>query len=1424
MTNAKEGSATDSAAPGFCHLHLHSEYSLLDGGNRIDRLVSRVKDLAMDAVAVTDHGNIHGAVEFYETARKAGIKPILGVEAYVAPGDRRDRTHTGVADGGYHLVLLAENQTGWQNLLHLCSEAYLTGFYYKPRIDRALLAERNRGLIAINGHLGSEMGEHLLSFERTKDESSWLKAVESAQWHAEVFKDEGTGPRFFVELQHHVPEQISINPHLIRIAKQLDLPIVCDNDAHFLRAEDHDAHDTLICISMGKIKDDPDRLHYTPELYVKSPQQMRDLFEETYGDIGKEACDNTLRIADRCNVELEVGASHAPMVRVQAPDDLPTHDDPQFAGDLSAWYRAFSARFELSPYRKADDRCRGLSESSSEGHADPNGGPGASPGSMDPRAEHAPATSDTPSDPDETAIRLEGDRALRLLAEAGMVWRYGPSILEHRHDLIEGTDDADTAREAHGLNLDAFDKWARLNRELKILADKLISAYFLIVWDFVNWGRQRAIPANARGSGVGTMVGYVLGLSNACPIRYGLLFERFTDPDRSEYPDIDIDLCQNGRADVLEYVRQKYGHVAQIITFGTLKAKAAVRDVCRVHAVPLADADKLAKMIPDTLGITLDGALKENKDLKKRYDEDETVRRVIDTAKVLEGQARHAGVHAAGVVIANTPLSEIVPLYKQSQAGENEIVTQWDGPTCEKMGLLKMDFLGLRTLSIVERAKALIRDTLPEDAIWEAVGRSPLRADDRVADDREQDKGEKRIGSESRSTQDPHPLDLERLTYDDPRVFQLFQRGDTTGVFQFESGGMRRLLADMQPDRLEDLIAANALFRPGPMDLIPDYNRRKHGTEQVPKVHPIVDRFTHETYGVMVYQEQVMQIVHELGGIPLRDAYSLIKAISKKKKKIIDANRSKFIDGAQTQGLDKAHAKELFELILKFAGYGFNKSHSTGYAIIAYQTAYLKTYFPRQFMAAFLSFESQAQKVSDWIPYLDDCKRTRTIDPATGKVVSDAIRVAAPSINRSAADFTVVFDDNEPRDAAHGHIRFGLRAIKGAGAKAIAAIIVERDGNGRRGLSESSSEGHAEKQANQRISESANETQKEPATHGTTGGDSPSFAPSLNRSIAHSAPFLSLQDFAERVPAGVVNKATIEALIRSGAFDEVHGREQRSAMIASIENAVSTAQKLAKDRDSGQNQLFGFGAAETQAPTEPALERTEPWTEAETLQNEKDTLGFYLSSHPLETWRAWIEAFPTLDIRAVRELGQDRRVVVAALPQSLREVTCRTGRSSGQKMAVLTIEDLTGSVESVIFADPYTKYGHLARADGALFVLGRMDHKRGEPQIIVDQLVPIDGVPLIKGRLSVTLDEQRLNGGRDDALTRLRDALSTPTSTPAPANMPVELIVRDGHQTVRLKPRTIKRVGVGPELVSNLRDILGERSAAIVGGVAVEVP
>ncbi len=1447
----------------FAHLHLHTEYSLLDGGNRIDKLVKRVAELGMTSVGITDHGNIFGHVAFYQACKEKNVKPILGVEAYVTPPGkpRTDRTYTGGGEGGYHLVLLAENLTGWKNLLVLCSEAYLTGFYYKPRIDRELLEKHSEGLIAINGHLGSEIGEHLLEFERHGDQRHWDAAVESAVWHARVFGDAATQRRsdggadtlgrFFVELQHHVADQNSINKHLIRLAKELNLPLVCDNDSHFLRREDHDAHDTLVCISTGKNKDDDQRMHYPVELYVKSPKEMRDLFTQ-YGEVGKVACDNTVAIAERCNVELPIGANHAPMVRVEirtprasvgseadagaakakggkggsgregdpplarrarqggANDadpaaELPRHDDPKYAGDLTAWYKDYCTYFELVPF------------------------------------DHTPT-------PQELAESQEQcNRALRLLAEGGYVWRYGP-------DAANGGAGAPAV----------VDRRARLERELKILADKNISAYFLIVWDFVNWGRQRGIPANARGSGVGTMVGYTLGLSNACPVQYGLLFERFTDPDRSEYPDIDIDLCQDGRGDVINYVRNKYGHVAQIITFGTMKARAAVRDVGRVFNIPLSEVDKVAKLIPETLNITLDEALEQEPDLKKIYDTDDRIRRVLDNARTLEGQARHASVHAAGVIVATRPLQEIVPLFKQPGTEDNAIVTQWDGPTCEKMGLLKMDFLGLRTLSIIERAKKLITDSLTEEEIWEAVGRATERQSDEAT------KGNANSVASSLRRFVAHPLDLDRLDYADQTVFELFRRGETTGVFQFESPGMRRLLVEMKPDRLEDLIAANALFRPGPMDLIPDYNRRKHGTEDVPHVHEIVDRYTNETYGVMVYQEQVMQIVHGLGGIKLRDAYTLIKNISKKKHDKIEKERPKFVDGAQKQGLSKQQAENLFELILKFAGYGFNKSHSTGYAIVAYQTAYLKTYFPNHYMAAFLTFESQAQKVSDWISYLEDCKKCRFVQPTgdpkkVAPTVRTGVEVRPPDINLSKADFAVVFEDASrgvpapaqgapgtpvatPIRAHQGHVRFGMKAIKGTGEKAIEAVLKERDGE--------------------------TKTRTDDVERSSANFLSASVAASLRRSVA--SPFSSLFDFCERVPPGAINKSALENLIKCGCFDSVHGRDNRAAMAATIEQAISAGQKLAADKAAGQGALFGFGGSEPPASAGAGasatktitLNKADKWTEGETLKFEKEILGFFVSSHPMDQWKRWSTVFTTSTVAGVKASQQDARVIIAGIVQGVRTLIVKNGRSAGQKMAVVTIEDPTGSIECVVFADAYARFSHLVETDKIIFVLGRADLSRGEPQLVTDRLVPIEGSPLSPGRLQVLIDERKLNGTSIPAVEKLAALLrssspdaarlaangangasnghangtangngspaATPTTSAKPDSeleallakhsltpFPVELAIGTMHHTAILAAGL--RVSLTPKLVDQIESCLGPSTCRIVGGVSVDL-
>ncbi|MFZ4721888.1 MAG: DNA polymerase III subunit alpha [Phycisphaerales bacterium] len=1261
---------TDTPKPKFVHLHLHSEYSLLDGGNRVEALLQRVKALGMDAVAVTDHGNLHAAREFHEAAKGAGVKPILGIEAYVAPGDRRDKKPNGIADGGFHLVLLAETLEGWRNLMKLSSDAFLNGFYYKPRMDRSTLEQWGEGIIAINGHLGSSVAHWLQQFARTQDPKAWEAAREEAQWHAKCFGKNAAGePRFYLELQRHVEDQWQIDPLVRKLAAELKLPLVCDNDAHFLRKEDHDAHDTLCCISMGKTKDSPDRLIYSEELYVKDPAQMSELFADV-----PESIENTLRIAERCNVDLPKGENHAPLVRVKRVGKAPAFDPANPTG----WFNAFCAGFELQPFEGVDA-----------------------------------------AEKERARAKKECDEALRELAEAGALWRYGQ--------------DGITAPVR-----------ARLERELKVLADKSISAYFLIVWDFVAWARRNGIPALARGSGVGTMVGYVLGLSNACPERFGLLFERFTDPDRSEYPDIDVDICQDGRGRVLDYVRQKYGHVAQIITFGRLKAKAAVKDVARVMGLPPAEGQRLSNLVPAELHITLDEALQKEPQLKQAAESDPVIGKVIEHAKALEDHARHAGIHAAGVVIATRPLDDIVPLCRAAGGGE-EVVTQWDGPTCEKAGLLKMDFLGLRTLSTIERCVQLVKAGLPDEAVWKAVGRE---AGDGGA----------------------HPLDLDRLKMDDQRVLGLFRRGDTMGVFQFESGGMRKLLVDMKPDRLEDLIAANALFRPGPMDLIPDYNARKNGRQAVPVMNGEVDRLVSETYGIMVYQEQVMQVLHHLGGIPLRAAYTIIKAISKKKQDVIASAKADFVKGAGMRGMEAAGAEELFELILRFAGYGFNKSHSTGYAIVAYQTAYLKTYFPAFYMASVLSFESQAKKIEEWSVYLEDCKRCPWPDSTQAKP-HVGIEVRPPDVNRSAADFAVVFEPDEAVDACHGHVRFGLQAIKGAGTNAIAAIVQER---------------------------------------------------------TKAGPFRDLHDFCARVDLRAVNKATLEALVKGGAFDSLHGVQARASLMATIPDAVQAGQAEASDRRSGQMNMFGMVEAEAPASATgaaAALKQVPAWDRMTTLAMEKDAIGFHVSGHPLDE-HAWaVRTFCSARTLDVAELGEQAPVVLAGIVTRLRPTVSQRGREPGRRMAMLSLADRHGQVEGVIFPDSFAKSGEFLQMDRPVVVVGSVDRSRAEPSLIVDRVIPIEQA---QEQLATRL-EVRLRGSTADgeepfatvwrmAAGVLRQASGSSQSLQGrPVDVVLRVEIEDGRDVV-MSARAI-RVVPTQTLVARLRETLGALGeVAVLGG------
>ena len=1068
-------------------------YSLLDGAISLDNLLRQCKKLNMESVAVTDHGNMFGAIEFYTKAIAAHTKPIVGIEAYIAPGSRFDRTKTSISDAAYHLILLAENNAGYQNLLKLASTGYLDGFYYRPRIDKEILAELNEGLICTSACIKGEVAAAIAA----GDTKAARSAVES---YLKIFGHE----RYFIEIQSHEGDGPNVVEGLVDLAKKMGIGLVATNDVHFLEESDHEAHNCLCAISTGKRSDDPDRMIYPADVYLKSAKEMRRLFPEL-----PEACDNTLAIAERCNVEIDLKTRHAP-------------------------------RFE-------------------------------------------PPDGSTPED------------FLTKRCHEGAKERYG--------EITEPIK-------------------ARLDRELDVIESKGFASYFLIVWDFCKYAHQRGIPIGARGSGVGTLVGYCLGLCDVDPIRYDLLFERFMDPHRNEMPDIDIDICQAHRAEIIDYVRQKYGHVAQIITFGTMKARAVIRDICRVLGVPLSEADKLAKLVPFSLDMTLDKALQSEPELEAAYKQNEDTRRVIDVGRKLEGLARHASVHAAGVVIADEPLTNFVPLYKAS--GSEDIVTQFEGPMVEKVGLLKMDFLGLKTLSVLERACQLVREVHAVE------------------------------------------IDLEKLDLTDAKVFELFTEGRTKGVFQFESGGMQNLLMKMKPDRIEDLIAANALYRPGPMILIPDYIDRKHGAKwSLP--HPIMTEVLEETYGIMTYQEQVMRICNRLGDIPLREAYALIKAISKKKAKTIAKERERFIAGCQNKGLSSKQAEDIFELIERFAGYGFNKSHSTRYAFIAYQTAYMKAHWPVEFMAALLTYEmDNTDKIVDYIAESNQM----------------GIEVLAPDINESGVDFTPLYaqktEDAEQkaqpphseRGKNEGVIRFGLAAVKGVGEKAVEQIIAARKQVGR---------------------------------------------------------FRSLFHFCENADLRAANKQVLEALIKAGAFDKLGGG--RAQMMAGLENAMQHGSSLQSDRQAGQMNFFGQMAGESDySKDHKRLPDVAPWPEPQMLAYEKEVLGFYVTSNPLSHHAETINVYSTHNSSELTETNGEKQIVMGGMITKIRYNLTKTGRNAGSKMAVFTLQDLQGQIEVVLFPEVLNRYGDMLAPDTIVFVRGKADYRREKPNVIAEELIALEGV------------------------------------------------------------------------------------------------
>jgi DNA polymerase-3 subunit alpha len=855
----------------FAHLHCHSHYSLLDGASRIPELVARTKEQGMNALALTDHGNLYGAIEFYRECTAAGLNPIIGYEAYVAPGKRCEREARRRGEAGYHLTLLAQNLNGFKNLVKMASIAFLEGYHYVPRIDKELLTQYKDGIICLSGCASGEFSEFIL--KEQLDE-----AIELAKWFHRIY-----GKNFFVEIQNNgLDIQRRCAEGAIDIANRLGLPLVATCDAHYLCQGDAQAHDVLLCINTGKTIKDENRMRYgSDQFYVRGPEEMYRLFPQQ-----AEAVQRSQQIADSVDIDLDFKSRHFPVF--------------------------------------------------------------------------------TPPD------RKKPENYLRELCENGFQERYQNADPKHQ----------ESARK-------------RLEHELDIICRMGFAGYFLIVWDFVRYALSRGIPASARGSACGALVSYVLKLSNVDPLEYDLLFERFLDPNRSEAPDIDIDFCQERRDEVITYVKQKYGEqsVAQIVTFGTLAAKAAIRDVGRVLDIPLDRVNRLTNMVPKVLNISLDDALAQSPDLKREYESDPQIRELIDIARKLEGTNRQAGTHAAGVVIANGDLTDYVPLHRVmrkgaegTRNGDAVVTTQWVMGDLEKVGLLKMDFLGLRTLTVMDNAVHCI---------------------------------EKNHGIK---------IDLENIPLDDAKTFELLQRGDAKGVFQLESDGIRELLKRMKPDNIRDLIATNALYRPGPLGggMVDAYVNRKHGREKPVYSHPIMEEILGETHGVMCYQEQVMRILNRLGDIELSSAYACIKAISKKKHEIIDQRRAEFLAGAQKRGVAESTAREIFDLITFFGGYGFNKSHSAAYALIGYQTAYLKAHYPAEFMAALLSSEIEDSNKRDiMVQHIDDAKKL-------------GVQVLPPDVQAGDVEFT----------AANNKIYFGLTAIKGLGRGAAAEIVRARQERG----------------------------------------------------------------------------------------------------------------------------------------------------------------------------------------------------------------------------------------------------------------------------------------------------------------------------------------------------------------------------------------
>ena len=1073
----------------FTHLHVHTEYSLLDGSNKINEYVSRVKELGMKSAAITDHGVMFGCIDFYKAAKAAGIKPILGCEVYVAPGSRFDKEKGKEEDRYYHLVLLAETQEGYQNLIKIVSYGFVDGFYYKPRVDMELLEQYHEGIIALSACLAGEVARNLAR-------GFYEEGKEAALRYEKIF---GKG-NFFLELQDHgIPEQRQVNHELIRMNRETGIELVATNDVHYTYSSDAEAHDILLCVQTGKSLKDENRMRYEGgQYYVKSEEEMRRLFP-----YAPEAIENTGKIAERCNVEIEFGVTKLPRF------------------DVPAGYTAWEY--------------------------------------------------------------------LNKLCFEGLDKRY--------------TDNKEELRN-------------RLNYELGVIKDMGYVDYFLIVWDFIRYAREQGIIVGpGRGSAAGSLVSYTLGITKLDPIKYDLLFERFLNPERVSMPDIDVDFCFERRQEVIDYVVEKYGkdQVVQIVTFGTMAARGVIKDVGRVMDVPYVQCDTIAKMIPQELNITIDKAMKANPELKKIYETDETVRKLIDMSRRLEGLPRHTSMHAAGVVISQKPVMEYVPL---SRGSDGSLVTQFTMTTLEELGLLKMDFLGLRTLTVIQNAEKLVR----------------------------RDKG--------------IDLDMDKIDYEDKKVYGMLGAGKTEGVFQLESTGMKNFMKELKPGNLEDIIAGLSLYRPGPMDFIPQYIKGKNNPDEIHYDCPELEPILKATYGCIVYQEQVMQIVRSLGGYTLGRSDLVRRAMSKKKASVMEKERQNFVYGNEEEGvpgcihrgISEKTANKIYDDMIDFAKYAFNKSHAAAYAVVSYQTAFLKYYYPVEYMAALMtSVIHNPSKVAEYI--LSSRKMQ--------------IEILPPDINFGESEFS----------ADHGAIRYGLSAIKSLGAPMIRAIVEERKENGK---------------------------------------------------------YQSLRDFIERMSGRELNKRAIENLIKAGALDQVAGNRRQKLMVyAEIVDAVNQEKKNAM---TGQMSLFDLISDEEKEAYEIQLPKVEEYSKEELLSFEKEVLGVYISGHPLEEyeerWRKNITA-RTVDFQIDEELGTSKAGdgEIAVIGGIITNKTVKYTRNN-KVMAFLTIEDLVGTVEVVVFPNDYEKNVQKMEEDSKVFIRGKVQGDADKAsKLICEKIYSFDDVP-----------------------------------------------------------------------------------------------